>query len=276
MPSLKFAKMQGLGNDFMIVDAISQNVSLNQFQVPQLSHRHLGIGFDQLLIIEPSTIADFGCRIMNADGSEAEQCGNGLRCVASFIAEKGLSTQKQFTIATRAGIYNAVILPDNQVQIEMGLPCFEPTRIPFLTDSIKNLYPFNLNEHDAVQLSVLSMGNPHAVLQVDALNNFPVTEIGRQIAADQAFPQSTNVGFMEIIDRRHIRLRTFERGSGETHACGSNACAAVVSGIINNTLDNKVKVQLKFGELAIEWPEKTKPVLMTGPAVHIFDGILNT
>jgi diaminopimelate epimerase len=275
MATLKFSKMHGLGNDFMIIDAISQSVNLAQLAIPQLSHRHLGIGFDQLLIIEPSTTADFNCRIMNADGSEAEQCGNGLRCVAKFIADHGLSKQKHFTIATKAGTFNAGILAENQVQIEMGIPRFEPEQIPFLSTARQNLYDFTVNNHSPLQLSVLSMGNPHAVLQVNTIKDFPVSEIGKQIASHQTFPQSTNVGFMEIIDRQHIRLRTFERGAGETHACGSNACAAVVSGIINNTLDKKVNVELKFGELAIEWPAQTKPVIMTGPAIHIFDGVLS-
>jgi diaminopimelate epimerase len=271
---LKFSKMHGLGNDFMVIDAISQKFTLDQLDVPQLAHRYLGIGFDQVLIIEPSAIGDFGCRIINADGGEAEQCGNGLRCVASFLVEKGLADAKEFTIATKGGLFKASLLANQQIQIEMGLPNFEPAKIPFITDKLKNLYEFKINDNHSLQFSILSMGNPHAVLQVNSINDFPVKEIGQQIASHQSFPNSTNVGFMEIINRNHIRLRTFERGSGETYSCGSNACAAVVAGIMNNTLDKKVKVSLQFGELTIEWPEKTRPVLMTGPAVRIFDGNL--
>jgi diaminopimelate epimerase len=274
MTGIKFSKMHGLGNDFMVIDAITQKFTLTSFSIPQLAHRYLGIGFDQALIIEPSTSADFGCRIINADGGEAEQCGNGLRCVASYIVEKGLSTARNFTIATKGGLHHATLLADHQVQVDMGLPRFEPAQIPFITDQMKNQYEFKLKDSQPLLFNVLSMGNPHAVLQVNSITNFPVDDIGQQIAQHQSFPQSTNVGFMEIIDRQHIRLRTFERGSGETYSCGSNACAAVVAGIMNNTLDKQVKVQLKFGELAIEWPEKTRPVLMTGPAVRIFDGIL--
>jgi diaminopimelate epimerase len=274
MSTLKFSKMQGLGNDFVVVDAISQPFELKKFSIPQLSHRHLGIGFDQLLIIEPGQNADFACRIFNADGGEAEQCGNGLRCVASYIFDKGLTNKKHLTLATKAGIFNAIILDNKQVQVEMGVPRFEPNEIPFVTDSLKTLYTLAIPQQSSLQLNVLSMGNPHAILNVTNLNDFPVAEVGQQVATHPAFPQSTNVGFMEIIDRQHIRLRTFERGTGETNACGSNACAAVVAGILNNTLDTTVKVELRYGELLIDWLEKTKPVRMTGPAVHIFDGTL--
>ena len=274
MTTLNFAKMHGLGNDFMVVDAIRQTVNLAQLPVTRLSHRHLGIGFDQLLLIVPSTTADFGCRILNADGSEAEQCGNGLRCVARYIVEKGLSKSSEFTISTKAGQYHAAILTDLQVQISMGLPNFDPALIPFLTPERKSLYDFKLKDEVFVQGSVLSMGNPHVVLEVASVADFPVRDIGKQISEHRAFPQSTNVGFMEIIDRNQIRLRTFERGTGETHSCGSNACAAVVAGIMHDNLDASVKVHLKYGELTVTWPEKTKPVLMTGPAIHIFDGTL--
>jgi diaminopimelate epimerase len=272
MSTLKFSKMHGLGNDFVVIDAVNQQFDSNKLPIKELANRHTGIGFDQLLIIEPADNADFFCRIFNSDASQAEQCGNGLRCVASYIYQKALATKKQITLATKAGVFNAVIHDNGQVQIDMGVPMFEPSEIPYKSDTRKAVYTLETPQRPSLELNILSMGNPHAILNVTNLNNFPVNEIGQQVATHPAFPQSTNVGFMEIIDRQQIRLRTFERGAGETNACGSNACAAVVAGIMNNTLDKTVKVQLRLGELQIDWLEKTRPVRMTGPAVNIFEG----
>ena len=264
--------MHGLGNDFVVIDAVNQQFDLNNLPITQLAQRHTGIGFDQLLIIYPADNADFFCRIFNSDGSQAEQCGNGLRCVASYIYQKGLAAKKEMTLATKAGVFNALIQEQGLVQIDMGVPAFEPNEIPFKADARKPVYTLETPQRPSLEMNILSMGNPHAILNVINLNDFPVNEIGLQVASHPAFPQSTNVGFMEIVDRQQIRLRTFERGTGETNACGSNACAAVVAGIMNNTLDKTVKVHLRLGELQIDWLEKTRPVRMTGPAVNIFEG----
>jgi diaminopimelate epimerase len=264
---IKFSKMHGLGNDFIVINAINQHLDASQLPVKLLAHRHLGIGFDQLLIIKPSAKADFFCQIINSDGSEAEQCGNGLRCVAKYLHDNGLAKNNEITIETLGGIYQTKIVDAYNVQITMGNPSFQgPT-----ADDIHHLEI----EHRLakIPLTILSMGNPHAVMEVNSLNTFPVSDVGQLISTHASFPNNTNVGFMEIINRDHIRLRTYERGTGETFACGSNACAAVVAGIINHSLAEKVTVELQFGNLWIEWLGKEKPVLMTGPATHIFDGV---
>jgi diaminopimelate epimerase len=271
--AIKFSKMHGLGNDFIVIDSTAQSLQLSTDNISALADRHRGIGFDQLLQIEKSSKADFACRIFNSDGSEAEQCGNGLRCVGRFLYEENLTTKKAFTIATKAGIFDVLIHAIDRIQVSMGAPCFEPERIPFVADNIQKTYILDVNQ-SALQFSVLSMGNPHAVMEVDSVKTFPVNQLGPMVAAHPAFPQSTNVGFMEILDRTHIRLRTFERGVGETFACGSNACAAVVAGINNNLLDHNVIVILPYGELSIEWQGKSNPVLMTGPATRVFDGLI--
>lgn len=271
---ITFSKMHGLGNDFVVIDNMNQSIAINRLPIPQLAHRYLGIGFDQLLVIEPSSKADFFCKIYNSDGSEAEQCGNGLRCVMRFISDKKLTQKNSISIETQAGIFAATIFADKSVQVAMGLPNFQPDRIPFKADAIQSTYELNINAAEPAQLAVLSMGNPHAVMQVSQLDSFPVAEIGSQISTHPAFPRSANVGFMEIINRQQIRLRTYERGAGETFACGSNACAAVVAGIINNQLDHKVKVRLAFGDLLVEWEDKQKPVMMTGSATPVFDGTI--
>lgn len=274
---IQFYKMHGLGNDFAVINATTQPIDIKPF-ISQLAHRHLGIGFDQLLLIEPSKIADFACRIFNANGSEAEQCGNGLRCVGRFIRDEGLSAKPNLLIETKAGIFDVAILGENLFQVEMGVPCFELERVPFLASfsqagkGIEHL--IDTKSQSGLRVAVLSMGNPHAIMEVTSVTDFPVAEIGEQIANHSAFPQSTNVGFMEIIDRQQIHLRTFERGVGETFACGSNACAAVVAGIMQNNLEQRVKVILPFGELQIEWLNENEPVKMTGPATLVFQGTI--
>lgn len=262
MRPLQFCKMHGLGNDFMVVDGTSQTITMSDIPFQQLANRHTGVGFDQLLLIKPSKIADFDCQIFNSDGSEAEQCGNGMRCIARFIQESGLHTNKKLKIATKAGITEITIQDFDHITVNMGKPCIELSKeIPCAGQSFK--------------LSILSMGNPHAILQVPSVNTFPVFEIGKQISTHAMFPQGINVGFMEIIDRQRIRLRTFERGSGETLACGSNSCAAVVTGIMNRLLDSKVVVELSLGNLLIEWEGHATPVMMTGPAKKIFEGVIS-
>jgi diaminopimelate epimerase len=273
MQSILFSKMHGLGNDFVVINAMSHPIQLSLNQIQHIADRHLGIGCDQILIIEKTPPAQFVCRIFNADGSEAEQCGNGLRCVAQFLYDKKLAVKNTFSIATTAGIFDVQIRDDHLIEIVMGAPCFTPKKIPFITDAAKNIYELQLDQlATCINLSVLSMGNPHAVLEVNSIDTFPVSKMGAEIASHPAFPQSTNVGFMEIINRQHIRLRTFERGAGETFACGSNACAAVVAGIKNGVLDHLVKVSLMYGDLWIEWLGNNSTVKMTGPATTVFEG----
>lgn len=253
--------MHGLGNDVVIIN--EKLPSLEKKIIQQLANRHIGIGFDQLLLLEPSNKADFSCRIFNADGSEAEQCGNGMRCVARFVHESKLTAKKNLLLETKAGIISVDIHNYDNIRVTMGTPKLQQKNL-ILTPAIDNSF--------SQEISVLSMGNPHAILQVKSIHNFPVSKIGAAIENHVFFPQGVNVGFMEIVNPEHIRLRTFERGVGETLACGSNACAAVVAGIWNNLLDKKVKVELTLGFLWIEWPGEKEPVIMTGSANRVFDG----
>lgn len=271
--TISFSKMHGLGNDFVVINCIHQSIHLDRSTICFLADRHLGIGFDQLLLIEKSNKADFACRIFNADGSEAEQCGNGMRCVARFIQEEKLTPQHALSIETKSGIIHANIQDDNTIQVSLGQPCFQPEKIPFIAEKIKHLYSIQCEENH-LELAVLSMGNPHAILSVSDVDTYPVKNIGAKLAIHPAFPEGVNLGFMEVIDRQHIRLRTFERGVGETRACGSNACAAVVAGIINDWLDHHVEVQLVGGKLFIQWEGEHQPLLMTGPAQTVFSGTI--
>jgi diaminopimelate epimerase len=259
-PSFQFTKMHGLGNDFIVINAIDQRISPEELPIALLAHRHVGIGFDQLLLIELSTVADFRCRIFNADGSEAEQCGNGLRCAARFIYDEGLSQNMALTLETKAGIFPASIQHQGVVQVALGVPL---QGSPFILELFEK------------ELSVISMGNPHVVLTVAAIEEVPVASLGRQIATDAVFPQGTNVGFMEIVNRQHIRLRTYERGVGETFACGSNTCAAVAAGVLNGLLDTQVRVELAFGYIDVSWGGISEPISMTGPTAVVFEGSCN-
>ena len=274
MNTLQFTKMHGLGNDFMVIDAIAQAVAQEHLPIPAWAHRYLGVGFDQLLLLKKSAEADFFCHIFNADGNEVEQCGNGLRCVARYVADKGLVKSPQFTIATHAGIFTAEVLAAGNVRINLGAPNFTPSAIPFLTPVQQTVYPITLEDQSILQMNVLSMGNPHAIITVPKLLDYPWPAMGEQITGHPAFTHGTNVGFIEIINREELRLATYERGVGPTHSCGSNACAAVVAGIMNGKLDNTVRVYLKYGELSITWTGGNNPVLLTGPAVLIFDGAI--
>jgi len=253
---MKFTKMHGLGNDFMVVETITQSIDINQLPIVQLANRHTGVGFDQLLWIESSKEADFACRFFNADGSEAEQCGNGLRCVARFIREEKLTEKNLLSIATKAGKIEIVCNDFNAICVTMG----HPSEIKIIAIDDK-------------ELITLSMGNPHAILRVDNIATPPVVEWGQHIATHHLFPQGTNVGFVEVVNQHHIFLRTFERGVGETYACGSNACAAAVAGIHQGWLTSPVQVESILGSLAIEWQEN-HPVVMTGPAVRVFQGVI--
>jgi diaminopimelate epimerase len=275
--TIHFSKMHGLGNDFVVIDGINQSIHLSKMPINVLSNRNMGIGFDQLLLVEKSQSADFACRIINSDGSEAEQCGNGMRCVARFVREENLTKKNSLTIETKSGVVEVTIKDYSNIQVTMNAPCFQPEKIPFIAEKIKKIYEFNLDSMQ-LQLAVLSVGNPHAILQVSSAATFPITEIAQKLAAHKAFPNGVNIGFMEILDRQHILLRTFERGVGETMACGSNACAAVVAGIHNGWLDNRVEVKpidesaLSVGILVIEWKGEGFPLTMTGPAEKVFSG----
>lgn len=258
--------MHGLGNDFVIINLLSDPLAIEQIPIQQLSHRHIGIGFDQLLLLGASNKADFSCRIFNSDGSEAEQCGNGMRCLARFIHEKKLIQKKNIQIETKAGIIETQIQDYAHVSVNMGIPKIAP--------SCELTLP-NQNQKAHSQLSIVNMGNPHAILRVDSLQRTPVDEWGPFISKHELFPQGTNVGFMEILDRKRIQLRTFERGAGETLACGSNACAAVIAGIYQKKLDESVKVELVLGQLQVNWTgNSSSPVILIGPAEHIFEGMV--
>ncbi len=266
--------MHGLGNDFMIINAIRQTIDIKSIPFSLLSDRHLGIGFDQLLLVTTSSHADFACRIFNSDGSEAEQCGNGMRCVARFVQEEQLTQKKSLVLETASGLIEVCIHDYDTIQVMMGVPCFEPDAIPFIAEKMAAHYEISLGPAaPALTFTALSLGNPHAILRVSNTKDAPVTDIGAKIAAHPAFPKGTNVGFMEIVNPQHIRLRTFERGAGETFACGSNACAAVVAGILHHELEHKVIVELTYGNLSIEWAGQNSPVMMSGPAARVFYGM---
>ncbi len=275
MATIHFSKMQALGNDFVVIDALKQPLTLNALQLRQLCDRHYGIGCDQLLSLERASDgrSDFFYRIYNADGSESGQCGNGARCLAMFVQQKGLSGQSSLQLQTTAGQLTVRFLDGGLFEVNMGVPELSPAAIPFVVnDGLEaREYPLALTEL-SVTVGVLAIGNPHAVIVVDDIASAPVAIIGPQIEAHAAFPERVNVGFMEVIDRQHIRLRVFERGAGETLACGSGACAAVVSGQIRGLLDKRVTVELPGGSLLISWEGEGHPVFMTGVAMHVFDG----
>ncbi|WP_371822545.1 diaminopimelate epimerase [Methylococcus sp. EFPC2] len=270
---LNFVKMQGLGNDFVVIDGVRQRVELSVEQVRHLGHRHFGIGFDQLLLVEPplSANADFRYRIFNADGSEVSQCGNGARCFARFVYEQGLSDKTEVRVDTGAGQLVLHREAGGEVTVNMGVPRHEPVQIPLLADDEALEYEIEV-EGSAYRYGAVSMGNPHAVLRVDNAAAAPVHTLGPLLESHARFPQRANIGFMQIVDPHHIRLRVYERGTGETLACGSGACAAVVSGIERGWLKQPVRVDLPGGSLQIRWAGRGEPVYMTGPAVTVFEG----
>ncbi|MDR3323069.1 MAG: diaminopimelate epimerase [Zoogloeaceae bacterium] len=269
----KFSKMHGLGNDFMVLDGVRQAVRLTPEAVRRLSDRHFGVGFDQLLLVEASETpeVDFRYRIFNADGGEVEQCGNGARCFARFVVEQGLTPKREIRVETQQGIITPRLEADGQVTVEMGEPRFSPAEIPFLGEAAALVYPLQLNEA-CVEISVVNLGNPHAVQVVAEVETAPVAAQGPQIESHRRFPARVNAGFMQVLDRHHIRLRVYERGSGETLACGTGACAAVVTGIRRQLLDSPVQVATQGGDLLIAWGGSGQPVFMTGPAVTVFTG----
>jgi diaminopimelate epimerase len=270
---LLFSKMQGLGNDFVVFDGISQHVSLSPEQVRRIADRHFGVGCDQLLLVEKPTRtdADFRYRIFNADGGEVEQCGNGARCFVRFVHDQQLTHNTEIRVETARGIIVPRLETDGMVTVDMGAPRFEPSKIPF--NAVKRALTYSVDVGpDLVEISALSMGNPHAVQIVSDIDSAPVAEQGPLIEHHPLFPQRVNAGFMQIIDRGHIRLRVFERGAGETWACGTGACAAAVAGIMRGLLDQQVTVSMRGGDLRIVWKGEGEPVLMTGPAVVVFEG----
>lgn len=269
---LKFTKMQGLGNDFVVIDACSQKIELNSPQMRFLADRHFGVGCDQILLVEkPSGDADFKYRIFNADGGEVEQCGNGARCFARFVHDKGLTGKKEILVETLSGVIRPRLEEDGQVTVNMGIPRFEPEEIPFVAERRSLTYLLDVGGEEA-EISALSMGNPHAVQIVADVDSAPVSRQGAMIESHERFPMRVNAGFMQIVDRHAIRLRVFERGAGETLACGTGACAAVVAGIVRGLLDARVVVGTRGGELAVSWEGEGYPVWMTGPAVSVFEG----
>ena len=259
---ITFTKMHGLGNDFVIINTLNQSIDIAKLAITQLADRHRGIGFDQLILIEASEQADFFCRIYNADGTEAEQCGNGLRCVARLLHEEKWHAGTAFSLETKAGIFPLTIKDYDHIQIAMGAPSIQ-----------ENLTTLTIASNP-VALSILSLGNPHAIVKIDSVDQVAAEQLGAAIGTHSYFAEGANVGFMEVIDPEHVRLRTYERGAGETNACGSNACAAVVAGIANGWLAERVRVAFKYGTLLIEWRGPNTPILMTGPATNLFSGQL--
>ena len=268
---LPFVKMHGLGNDFVVLDGVRQNIQLNSEQVRFLADRHFGIGCDQLLLVEPTTHpqALFRYRIFNADGSEVEQCGNGARCFARFVRDEALTQADTIPVETAGGLIVLHIEANGEVSVNMGTPRLEPASIPFIADARQTSYPLEA-AGQTFDISAVSMGNPHAVLCVDDLDHAPVTQLGAILETHPRFPRRVNVGFMQVLSRQHIRLRVFERGAGETLACGTGACAAVVAGRLRGLLDEQVQVDLPGGSLHIRWPGEDQPVMMTGPAQRVF------
>ena len=270
---LKFAKMHGLGNDFVVIDGLSQEVSLTPEQLRYLADRHFGVGCDQILLVEAAAQADvdFRYRIFNADGGEVEQCGNGARCFVRFVHEQGLTGKREIRVETLRGIISPRLEGDGNVTVDMGEPSFLPADVPFLADDDVVIHLLDVAD-ETLETTVVSMGNPHAVQVVDDVEAHPVGEHGPLIERHERFPRRVNAGFMQIIDRHHIKLRVYERGSGETLACGTGACAAAVAGIRRGLLDSPVRVTTRGGDLNIAWGGPGRPVLMTGPAVTVFTG----
>lgn len=270
---LRFTKMQGLGNDFVVIDATARPVELTPERVRRLADRRFGVGCDQVLVVGPPPRPDveFEYRIFNADGGEVEQCGNGARCFARYVRDKGLTDSTRIPVLTRAGRIVLEVRDDGQVRVDMGRPRLEPESIPMASVQSGPVHRLDVGAR-TVELTAVSMGNPHAVLMVEDVDRAPVAELGPRIEHHPRFPQGVNVGFMEVVDRGRIRLRVWERGVGETLACGTGACAAVVAGRVNGRLDQRVTVALPGGRLQVEWAGPDRPVLMTGPAETVFEG----
>lgn len=270
---LRFTKMHGLGNDFVMIDAISQKTTLSPERVRKLADRHFGVGCDQVLVVEApqSADADFRYRIFNQDGSEVENCGNGARCFAVFVRQRKLTGKRIIRAETAGGPLLLQVLPDNRVTVNMGVPRLEPAEIPFNAEARAVTYRLPV-AGKSLEISAISMGNPHAVTLVDKVAEYDVPGVGALVENHAAFPKRVNAGFMELINQREIRVRVFERGAGETLACGTGACAAVVAGRLRQLLDAEVRVHLPGGVLSVEWLGEGHAVMMTGPATTVFHG----
>ena len=275
---IKFSKMHGLGNDFVVIDAISQNVRLNPEKIRYIADRHFGVGCDQILLVEipESSAVDFRYRIFNADGSEVENCGNGARCFARFVRDRKLTGKKIIKVETAGGIIELNVKDNEQVSVNMGVPRLNPEQIPFAGENKAAIdpaitYPLSVAGNQLL-ISAVSMGNPHAVLLVDHVKTAQVEVLGPLIENHPQFPARVNAGFMQVLSKDEINLRVYERGAGETLACGTGACAAVVAGRLRGLLNEKVKVNLPGGSLHIEWRDESSPVIMTGPAEFVFHG----
>lgn len=272
---IEFTKMHGLGNDFMVINQVTQNVELSPEMIRRWADRHTGIGFDQLLLVSPpsSPDVDFSYRIFNADGSEVEQCGNGARCFARFVYDKKLTSKQLIPVETLSGRIQLKLESSGLVTVNMGQPVFEPAQIPLQADHRQSLYKFDV-DGDSMELACVSMGNPHGVLQVYSVEAAPVEKLGPKLEAHPLFPNKANIGFCEVVDRDHLLLRVYERGAGETLACGTGACAAAVVNIAAGRVNNNVSVTLPGGTLQIEWQGEGHPVMMTGPATTVYEGII--
>jgi diaminopimelate epimerase len=274
---LRFTKMHGQGNDFVVIDGVRQSVALTSEWVRQAADRHFGVGCDQLLLVERAQdpANDFRYRIWNADGGEVEQCGNGARCFARFVLDQGLTSKRSIRVETASGVIVPVVEDSGQVSVDMGAPRFAPREIPFLADAERLVQALDV-DGTRIEIGALSMGNPHAVQVVADLDRAPVTSQGPRIENHPAFPKRVNAGYFQVLSRDRIRLRVWERGAGETLACGTGACAAAVHGIRLGLLDRTVRVATRGGELTIRWPSPGAPVMMTGDAVRVFDGEIDT
>lgn len=270
---LKFTKMQGLGNDFVVLDGINQHIDLSSAQYRALGDRNFGVGCDQILLVERATQpgVDFRYRIFNNDGSEVEQCGNGARCFARFVHARGLSDKREIRVETAKGIIGPKLEDNGEVTVDMGAPFLLPAEVPFVADAQAVVYPLDV-DGKTYAITAVSMGNPHAVQVVEDSEAFPVAADGPLIEHHERFPRRVNAGFMQVKDRHHIRLRVYERGAGETLACGTGACAAVVAGIRRGLLDSPVRVTTHGGELQIAWAGEGHSVFLSGPAVTVFEG----
>ena len=269
---LKFTKMQGLGNDFVVIDAVNQSVCLSPAQRRLLADRHFGVGCDQILLVEGAVgDADFRYRIYNADGGEVEQCGNGARCFVRYVHDRGMTQKNEIRVETSGGLIIPRLEANGEVSVNMGTPKFEPQQIPFIAERRAMTYSIDISGRQ-VEISAVSLGNPHAVQLVEDIDGAPVITEGALIENHPSFPKRVNAGYMQVVDRTHIRLRVYERGAGETLACGTGACAAVVIGIERGLLQSTVQVNMRGGDLTVRWEGEGQPVWMTGPAVTVFDG----
>jgi diaminopimelate epimerase len=272
---LQFTKMHGTGNDFVVIDLISQHCKLRSRDIRTLADRHFGIGCDQVLLVEPpqNPQVDFRYRIYNADGEEVEQCGNGARCFARFVREKRLTSKKVITVETSSGVITLRVLPNHDVEVNMGMPEFEPAKIPFRAPARAASYTLRVDDR-ALEIGAVSMGNPHAVMRVNSVSRAEVDTLGPLVESHPDFPKRVNAGFMQVVSEHEIKLRVYERGVGETLACGTGACAAVAYGVSRGWLRDSVTVALPGGKLSVAWAGEGQPIMMTGPTAIVFDGTI--